>query len=562
MVVFPFVSQFIGMISRQQRIVLILALIVISPLPNICQRPADDADIIKTLSPALDSIKGERILHHVKVLSSDKFEGRNPGTIGESVTVKYLIEQFRRAGLKPGNPDGTFVQNVPMVGFLSEPQVEIKVGSASIFLDFSNDFVHDIPRPQQIVKAKDSNIVFAGYGIVAPQYGWDDYKGVDVRNKTVIVLSGEPVLPAAAMFKGNLRTYYSTREFKYQIAKSKGAAAILVVTDPTKQQTFSLYQTLAKIEGATLRLRSVGQELALTGLLTINAVRRVFSAAGANFDDQQEAAQSRDFTPFSLGVAADIKIASKIRNFNSKNVIARIEGADPKLKNEYIVYSAHWDHLGKDTRLKGDQIYNGAFDNASGTASMVEMARAFARLNIKPKRSILFIATTGEEKGYLGSRYFVNSHLYPISSLIANINIDGCNVFGLTSDTASTGFGNTTLDEALADAAKLQGRTFQQSSIDNGGAYFASDQVEFAKVGIPAVFPWNGSSYINKPANYSEKVWEQQSKNYHQVSDEANPEWDLSGAVQDAQWLVIAGYNIADTVKRPEWKAGSEFKRR
>ena len=549
------------MMSRRKQAVLFLAFVLTSALPYICQRPTDDLDVIKILSPTLDSIEGNRILNHIKVLSSDKFEGRNPGTIGESLTVNYLVDQFKRAGLRPGNPNGTFVQNVSMVGFLSKPQIEVKVGSTSISLNYPDDFVHDIPRPQSIVNVKGSNVVFAGYGIVAPQYGWDDYKSIDVRNKTVIVLSGEPALPDAAMFKGDLSTYYSTREFKYQIAKSKGAAAILVVTDPAKQQTFSLYQTFAKIEGATLRSRSARNELALTGLLTINATRRIFNAAGTNFDDQQKAAQSKNFTPFAIGAAADIKIASKIRHFYSKNVIARIEGSDSKLKSEYVVYSAHWDHLGKDTSLKGDQIYNGAFDNASGTASMVELARAFAKLKLKPKRSVLFIATTGEEKGYLGSRYFVESQLYPLSSLIANINIDGCNVFGLTSDTASTGFGNSTLDEVLADAAKLQGRTFQQSSIDNGGTYFASDQIEFAKAGIPAAFPWNGNNYKGKSPDFSDKVWEQQSKNYHQVSDEVKPDWDLSGAVEDAQWLMIAGYLVANEPNRPMWLVGSEFKR-
>ncbi len=545
--------------------------LLVSVLPARGQVTSEQESVLTALGPALKSVKANEILQQIRVLASDKFEGRNVGTVGETLTVNYLVDKFRKAGLKPGNPNGTFVQDVPMVGFLTKPRVDLTFEGREIPFSFPEDFVHDIPRLEPLVDLKNSEVLFVGYGISAPEFGWDDYKGVDVRNKVLIMLGGEPSMPDktdpskadSAFFKGDLRTFYGTMEFKKELAAKLGAAAVLYITDPEKSPNYSLFKTFAFLEGGALEPSgSAGGPLAFTGLIKTGSAKRLLASAGKDLVDLETSAQQRNFNPVSTNIRVNISITSKLRKFVSRNVIARIEGSDPKLKNEYVVYSAHWDHLGKDASLKGDQIYNGALDNASGTALMVEIARAFARLKIKPKRSILFIATTGEEKGYLGSRYFVESRLYPLASFIANINIDGCNVFGRTSDTASSGFGNSTLDEVLGEAAKLQGRTFQRSSIDNGGIYFASDQIEFAKVGVPAVYPWNGSDFKNKPADYIEKVWEQLGKNYHQVSDEVDPEWDLSGAVEDAQWLIIAGFLIAQADKRPEWKPGSEFKER
>lgn len=253
---------------------------------------------------------------------------------------------------------------------------------------------------------------------------------------------------------------------------------------------------------------------------------------------------------------------STIRKVVSSNVVARVEGTDPRLKDEYVIYSAHWDHLGKDPTLAGDQIYNGAIDNAAGTAQLLEIARAFAGLRRKPKRSILFIAVTAEEKGHLGSRWYARHPLFPISKTIANINLDGGNVWGLTSDLITTGYGLSTLDEALGEAARLQGRTFVNEALDDGSLYFASDQVEFALAGIPAVFPFSGNTYVGKPKEFGEARWAAYSrKDYHKVTDEVQSDWNLSGAAEDARWLLIAGYNVADAGTRPEWKRGSEFKR-
>lgn len=543
--------------------------LIVSGLSVVGQESNEGASVSSVLKTALDSVTGDEILTHIKKLASDEFEGRGPATRGEMLTVNYLVDQFKRSGLRPGNPDGTFVQKVPMVGFVSQPKIDVQSSGKNVPLNYQVDFVHDYPALRPSVSTKNSGVVFAGYGIVAPQYGWDDYKDVDVRNKLVIVLSGEPSAPDKndpskldpTIFKGDTRTYYSTREFKYDIAAKKGAAAILVITDPEKSITYSLFQTFAKMEGFALKPRTPSLAFAMAGLITINAARRLFTSAGKDLARLEESAGNKDFRPIPANAIANISVKTKLRNVASRNVVARIEGSDPQLKNEYVIYSAHWDHLGKDTNLKGDQIFNGAQDNAVGAAQLLEVAKGFARLPKKPKRSILFIAVTAEEKGFLGSRYYAQHPLFPVAKTVANINLDGGNVWGVTADLITTGYGLSTLDEFLAEAARIQGRKFINEAIDNGGLYFGSDQIEFAKVGIPACFPFSGSEYVGRPKDWGDKKWEAYSQErYHQVSDEVKLDWDLSGAAEDAKWLLITGYNVAQAAKRPEWKAGSEFK--
>jgi Zn-dependent M28 family amino/carboxypeptidase len=555
-------------LSRYQAILCLISILVGSLIVTSQNQRSQGA--LAFLQPALDGIQGEKLLKHIKTLASDEFEGRAPGTIGEIKTVDYLIDRFKQSGLKPGNLNGTYIQEVPMVGFQTRPNIELSVKGVNIPINYPEDFVHETPRLLPQVSVKKLEVVFAGYGIVAPEYGWDDYKKINVRNKLVIVLSGEPTIadkndgskPDKTMFKGDLRTYYGTRESKYEIALRKGAAAILVITDPEKQSTFSIFQTFARMEGLALKQEpSAKTSLALTGLVTIKAVRRIFAAAGMEFDEMQKAAQFQDFKAVSPNATANISIKNKLRELKSRNVVARIEGSDSRLKNEFVIYSAHWDHLGRDENLKGDQIYNGAIDNAAGTAQLLEIAAAFARLGTKPKRSILFIATTAEEKGYLGSRYYASNPLYSLAGTVANINLDACNVWGKTKDLASTGYGNSTLDEVLEKAATLQGRSFMKGSLDNGGLYFGSDQIEFAKAGIPAVFPWSGFEYIGKAADFGDNKWGKYGeKDYHQVTDEVEADWDLSGGAEDAKWLMIAGYLTAQDSERPKWSNDSEFR--
>jgi Zn-dependent M28 family amino/carboxypeptidase len=535
----------------------LLACVMSSPL--LADEPR--ASISPELNDALSKIQAPNIAAHINRLASDEFAGRAPGTRGETLTIEYLAAQLAQYGLKPGNPDGTFFQKVPLVGYQSVPKIEIEVGGQKVALTFLDDFVHDRAALKPRASAKNAAVVFAGYGIVAPLYGWDDYKDVDVRNKLVIVLGGEPAI--AESFKGDTRTWFSSRDFKFDLAAAKGAAGILIVTDPEKSHAYSVFQTFAKMEGGALKASRGKSSPLIAGLITIGAARRLMSAAGQDFDQLQAAASKPDARPVVTSANANISVDSKIRHFVSHNVVARIEGSDPRLKVEYVVYSAHWDHLGTDPNLTGDQIYNGAIDNAAGTSQLLEIARGFAALRNKPKRSILFMAVTAEEKDFLGSRFYVEHPLVPLSKTVANINLDGGNVWGVTSDLITTGYGLSTLDEALAEAARLQGRTFIKEAIDDGGLYFASDQIEFAKVGIPAAFPFSGSEYVGKPKEFGDAKWDAYSStDYHQVTDEVKPDWDLTGAAEDAKWLMIAGDLVADSEQRPDWKPGSEFARK
>jgi len=508
---------------------------------------------------ALTTIEARNLSAHVGKLASDEFGGRAPGTRGETLTVQYLAEQFAQSGLTPGNPDGTFFQEVPLVGYQSVPSIEVDAGGKKLTVAFPDDFVHDEVALRPHAAARNAGVVFAGYGIVAPAYGWDDYRDIDVRNKLVIVLGGEPSGPA---FKGDVRTWHSTRESKFDLAAAKGAAGILVVTDPAKSHTFSVFQTFAKMEGNALKPARGKSSPLVCGLITLDAARRLMTLGGQDFDQLQANAQTGAHA-VATSAHANISVKSRLRRFVSHNVVARVEGSDARLKSEYVVYTAHWDHLGTDPNLSGDKIYNGAIDNAVGTSQLLEIARAFAALPHKPKRSILFVAVTGEEKGYLGSRFYTQHPLVPLSATVANINLDGGNVWGVTTDLITTGYGMSTLDEALRDAARLQGRNFVEEPIDDGSLYFSSDQIEFAKSGVPAAFPFSGSEYVGKSKEFGEAAWDAYSKNdYHQPTDAVKPDWDLTGAAEDAKWLMIAGWLVADAEQRPEWKPGSEFSRR
>lgn len=502
--------------SKRIRIVVLLISVLAVSLNVTSQHSSDTSGVLVALTPAIESIRGDRILEHIKILASDKFEGRNTGSKGEILTVNYLVDQFKRAGLKPGNPDGTYIQKVPLVGFLSQPQIELSINGTKLPLNFMDDFVHEYPRLQPHVSVKNAGVVFAGYGIVAPEYGWDDYKGVDVRNKLVILLGSEPSFqdkndPSKtdnSMFRGDDRTVYSTGEVKNEIALKKGAAAVLFITDPSKSNSFSIFQTFASLEGLLLRPKAEPRaELAMDGLLTIDAARRIFKACGEDFEKLRTFAGKGDFKPVSTNALANISIKTKLRNVMSQNVVARLDGSDPQLKSEYLIYTAHWDHLGIDKSLKGDQIYNGAIDNAIGTASLVEMSKAFAKVQPRLKRSVLFIATTGEEKAYLGARYYVQNPLFPLKKTIANINLDGGDAWGRTRDAKLGTYGLSTLDEEFETAAKLQGRTFIRDSVGDGGLYFSSDNIEFAKAGIPAAFPFGGFDFVDQPADFGYKKW-------------------------------------------------------
>jgi Zn-dependent M28 family amino/carboxypeptidase len=533
--------------------------------------PTTTAGIPAELKPALDTINANDILQHTKVLSSDEYEGRGPGTNGEELSVKYLTEQFQKLGLKPGNPDGTYVQKVPLAGFTGQPTASFTAGTKTITLNFPQDYVAVSRRFVPESKVENSDIVFVGYGVVAPEYGWDDYKGVDVRGKTIVMLINDPAVPDATdpskldekMFKGQAMTYYGRWTYKYEIAAQKGAAAAIIIHEtgpagyPYEVVSGSWSRENFDIQAPD---KNMGRP-AIESWITTDRAKELLTASGQDFDALKKAAVTKDFKPVTLNAKANFELKNTLREINSNNVIAKVEGSDPVLKNEYVVYSAHWDHLGRDPKLQGDQIYNGALDNASGTAALLEIAEAFTKLATPPKRSILFLAVTAEEKGLLGAKYYATNPLYPLNKTLANINMDGVNQWGRTKDITMVGDDNSTLIDLLRETSAAQNRTVNKDPEPEKGFYYRSDHFEFAKVGVPALYTDSGIDYIGKDANYSkQKRDEYTDKDYHKVSDQIKPDWDLAGAVDDAQLLTTIGYRVAQGEKAPEWKAGSEFK--
>jgi len=523
------------------------------------------------LAAARSSLGGEAILDHIKVLASDEFEGRGPGTLGEDKTVAYLTEQFRRAGLKPGNPDGTFVQDVPLVGFQAKATSgTLRFAGSTIGLDSASAWVAVSRRfvPETVVK--DSEVVFVGYGVVAPEYGWDDYKGVDVRGKTVVMLINDPAVPDPEhpdqldpkVFGGKAMTYYGRWTYKYEIASSKGAAACLIVHD-TVPAAYPWQVVVGSWGRENFDLPAPNDNAARTAVeawVALDTAKAICQAGGLDFDTLAREARRREFRPVPLGAKADLKVENTIRRIASKNVIARIEGSDPALKNEHVVYTAHWDHLGRDPKLTGDQIYNGAADNASGCAALLELARGFNTIEPKPKRSVLFLAVTAEEKGLLGAKYYAESPLYPLETTLADINMDVINLWGRTRDIVSVGLGNTTLDDLLIAAAQSQDRTVGGDPDAEKGSFYRSDHFEFAKQGVPALNAKGGIDYLGQSSDYGKIKRDDYTKNdYHKPSDEVKPGWNLAGAVEDLQLLMSVGYLVAATDQAPEWKPGTEF---
>ncbi len=414
---------------------------------------------------AVDAITADGLLRHIKALSSDEFEGRAPGSKGEELSVKYITDQFKSLGLKPGNPNGTYTQEVPLAGIQSTPAASFTAKDQTTSLKFPDDYVASSARLQSQIDVKDSDIVFVGYGIVAPEYGWDDYKDVDVKGKTILMLINDPPLPDPndpsklddKMFKGKAMTYYGRWTYKYEIAAEKGAAAAVIIheTGPAAYPYSVVRTSWAKenfeIDAADKNMGSV----AVRSWITLDVAKKLLSDCGQDFDALKKSAMSKDFRPVALNAKANFSIQQKIRSFKSHNVLGKIEGTDPKLKDEWVIFSAHWDHLGKHNELKGDQIFNGAVDNASGVAAVLELARA--SMKAKTKRSLLFMATTAEEAGLLGAKYYAEHPLYPLKKTLADINIDELNVWGKARDIQDTSFGFSTLDDMLADAAKRHG---------------------------------------------------------------------------------------------------------
>ncbi|HEV8418938.1 MAG TPA: M28 family peptidase [Candidatus Udaeobacter sp.] len=527
-------------------------------------------ELKERLQPALEAITPDGLLAHIKVLASDEFEGRAPGSKGEELSVKYITDQLKKIGLKPGNPDGTYTQEVPLAGIKSEPRMSFVIGDKTMDLKNQDDFVASSARLQPEIKIEKSDLVFVGYGVVAPEYGWNDYKNVDVKGKTLLMLIGDPPVPDPKdpsklddkMFKGKAMTYYGRWTYKYEIAAQKGAAAAIIIheTEPAAYPWQVVKSSWSKENFELDNPNKNMDAVSARSWITLDVAKKLFADSGQDFDALKKSAITRDFRPVVLNAKANIEIKQQVRSFKSHNVIGKLEGSDPKLNGEYVIYSAHWDHLGRHPELQGDQIFNGAIDNASGVASVIELAAAFTKVNPPPKRSLLFMATTAEEAGLLGAKYYAEHPLYPLEKTLADINLDTMNVWGKARDVEDLSLGFSTLDDLLAAVAKPQGRSVIPNSRPDKGMIYRADNFEFSKAGLPSLYIGKGEHLLSRPETAPLRSDEFDSTDYHQVTDDVRPDWDLSGAVQDVQLLFEVGYEVANGQKFPEWKPGSEFK--
>src|SRR6478735_8932193 len=520
----------------------------------------------------LPKIEPQPILDRIKVLASDDFQGRAPGTAGEEKTVQYLEDEFKKLGLKPGNTDGTYIQKVPLVGITAAPTTPLTIGKGATkqVIKWRDEMVAWTKHVEDSAAISNSEMNFAGYGVEAPEFNWDDFKGIDVKGKTIVVLVNDPAVPDKSnpgkldpkTFGGDAMTYYGRWTYKFEEGARKGAAGVLIVHEEGPAgYPFSVVQGNLNEKFDLVTPDKNAGRAAIEGWVTLDAARKIFKMAGQDFDALKKQAATREFKPVPLGLTASLGIKNTLRTIDSHNVVAKLEGSDPAHKDEYVVYSAHWDHFGIGTPVKGDKIYNGALDNASGVATVLEIARAFTQVQPAPKRSILFLMVTAEEQGLLGSQYYATNPIYPLDKTLANINVDGVNQWGRTSDLTIIGLGASELDDYIKVAAAEQQRTLRGDPEPEKGFYYRSDHFNFAKQGVPALDPDAGIEFIGKPPEYGKQKRDAYTDHdYHAPSDEVKPDWDLAGAADDAELLFAVGYRVANADKYPEWRAGNEFK--
>jgi Zn-dependent M28 family amino/carboxypeptidase len=511
---------------------------------------------------AAASIAPSLLRAHIRVLADDLFEGRGPATRGDQLTQLYVRTQFEAAGLEPGAPDGSWLQPVQLVGVTSRTEGNARVtrGSAGFDLATGTELVAFAGRPVDHARVADAEIVFVGYGMVAPEYGWDDYKGTDLRGKVLLMLNNDPQ-DDPKLFAGKTRLYYGRWDYKYEQAARVGAAAAIIVhTTPSAGYPWQVVQT--SWTGELFQLPDEGPQVDIKAWATEDASRRLVALGGHDLDTLRQAAERREFRPVPLGVTWTAALSAQVRRTSSANVLARLPGSDPALAGEVVLISAHHDHLGQHAAAETGQdvIYNGAVDNASGVAALLAIARAAALLETRPRRTLLFAALAAEEQGLLGSRHLARNLPVKPGRVAANVNIDGLNVLGRTRDLNVIGLGKSNVDDYVQALARLQGRVVLPDQFPDRGFFYRSDQFSFAKQGIPAAYFHAGTDVIGRPAGYGRSRREQfEAHDYHQPSDQFDETWDLAGAVEDTQLAFHLALKLANAARKPAWRPGDEF---
>jgi Zn-dependent M28 family amino/carboxypeptidase len=506
----------------------------------------------------------DSLVQHIIVLASDSFQGRKPFSLGETRTVDYMQNKFRALGLEPAN--GTsYLQNVPMVEISldADSLMKVEFAKGNFQLRRSKDYVLSTENTDSLVSLNGDELIFAGYGVVAPEYHWNDYAGINVKGKVVLVMVNDPGFGTAdtSIFKGKTMTYYGRWTYKFEEAARQGAKACLIIhNEQAASYPFSVVQNSWGSSNLYLDKKGSNQyHCALQGWVSADAAKKLLAAAGKDTSLLMQA-NNHGFKSISLGEKLSTRVRVKTIYNTSYNVFAKITGS--KRPDEYILYTAHWDHLGiGKPDAKGDSIFNGAIDNASGTAALLEMARAFKGMKETPERTILFLSVTGEEQGLLGSEYYARHPVYPLKKTVAEINMDGIGSDEKSNDVVIYGYGQNELENYVADAAKIQGRYIAPEPRPEAGSYFRSDHFSLAKVGVPALDVKGGIDIVGKGRDYGKKQSDEYiSNHYHARSDEYNPNWTFEGGMQDMDLLFMIGKRLAFETSWPAWKPGSEFK--
>lgn len=517
-----------------------------------------------TLDEARSGIDDQVLHAHIETLSSDAFEGRGPSSAGEEMTLDYLTEQFQAIGLEPG-PDGSYLQEVPLVTLTADPNTALTVSGREQTQRFTygKQYIGWTKRVTAATELEASDLVFVGYGIVAPEYGWNDYEGLDMRGKTAVILVNDPGFATRneTLFNGHIMTYYGRWTYKYEEAARQGAAGAIIVHE-TAPAGYPWQVVSGSWSGPQFDLvrsdNNMGRPL-VEGWVRVDAAESLFEQAGLDYYDLAAQAASVGFEAVPLGLTASAELNNRVVRSASHNVYGVLPGSERP--DEYVIYTAHWDHLGKADGMAGDNIYNGALDNATGLAGLLELAEAFGSLKERPARSIVFLAVGAEEAGLLGSAYYASNPVYPLAQTAAVINMDGLNIWGAMRDITVVGYGNSELDDYIEAAAQAVGRVVRPDPEPEKGFFYRSDHFSFAKEGVPALYTGVGIDHVEHGPEWTlQQRVEYTAQRYHKPGDEYDPNWDLTGAVDDLILLFNVGHRIAEEATWPAWREGTEFK--
>jgi Zn-dependent M28 family amino/carboxypeptidase len=526
------------------------------------EKPMTPAGLPAGAEQAAQAIDRDALEAPIRYLASDLLEGRGPASRGDELARLYLATSLEALGYQPAGQGGSYQQPFEIVGITSQvPKTwDFKAGNQTVSLKYWDEFIGTSGVQEPTSSIQNAELVFVGYGIEAPEYQWNDFKGMDLKGKVLVMLNNDPDWDPK-LFEGNRRLYYGRWTYKYESAARQGAAgAIIIHTTPSAGYPWQVVQT--SWSGEQFQLPAAGEpRIQMAAWTTEDAAKKLFAAAGQDLATLVEQAKSRDFKPVPLGITTSLEMTNKISKVKTANVLGLLPGSDPNLKDEVVLYSAHHDHLGVGEPDKtGDKIYNGAVDNAAGCAQLLAIAQAFTELPQRPRRSILIAFVAAEEQGLLGSEYLAAHPPVPPGKIAANINYDGGNVLGKTADLTFIGLGKSSLDKVVQALSTSQGRKLLGDQFPDRGFFYRSDQFNFAKIGVPAIYLDSGTDYIGKPKDWGKKqVEDYEEHRYHQPSDEYDPNWTYDGMIQDAQLGFYAGLAIANEPKLPAWNPGDEF---